>query len=100
MKAIGNNRTTEKLEVKFESVASKANNPFQYWVDKTREALGKKPDGSEYSFGQICGLISNWGDKRSKVAKLKERYNVCKKADIPFAPLWWHLHNENKRGNS
>lgn len=95
MQVISKQNTNEEvkalssLSTKEKASEDRADNPFQYWVEMTRKALGPKQNGEEYSFGQICGLISKWGDKKQKTRKLEQRYHECKKADIPFAPLWW-----------
>jgi len=80
-----------KQESKSEPSENKAPHKRSYWVEKTRKALGTKQNGEKYSFGQVNGLTSDWS-----VNKIKSRFNECSKADIPFAPLWWHLYNEEK----
>lgn len=75
---------------KKEPSENKAPHRRSYWVEKTRKALGERQDGSKYSFGQINGLTSDWS-----VNKIKRRFNECRKADIPFAPLWhWKRNNQ------
>lgn len=100
MKTIGEDRGTQEttnLVKRFEQPdeekpsEDRADSPYQYWMEKTRKALGEpNDDRDEYSFGQLAGLTSGWS-----VQKIKRRYHKCRKADIPFAPLWWHLYNKD-----
>ncbi|MFB6225047.1 MAG: hypothetical protein ABEI13_01160 [Candidatus Paceibacteria bacterium] len=96
MKTIGEDKQIKQdlqIQKKREKSENRADDAFQYWAEKTRKALSPLEDGSEMDFGHLCGLISDWGNKTEKTQKLKQRYNECKKADIPFAPLWWWKYN-------
>jgi len=88
MEILTDNSTQES---KSEPSENKATHKRAYWVEKTRKALGTKENGETYSFGQVNGLTSNW-----TVNKIKRRFNECKKADIPFAPLWHWKRNQEK----
>lgn len=92
MQVIGQDRTNEDVEYQKTDKKSEDKAPHRrsYWVEKTRKKLGTKQNGQQYSFGQVNGLTSDWS-----VNKIKRRFNECKKADIPFAPLWhWKRNNE------
>lgn len=98
METISKDNTNKKVTLEkpdTEKSENKANHKRGYWVEKTRKKLGQpNDDRNEYPFEQIVGLTGDWS-----VGKIKQRYHKCKKADIPFAPLWWHLYGKDKEDN-